>query len=167
MSSSTTDTPAAPRRRKAADAEQVTPVSAPVPTAEIHPLFVASIGVRWRDLDAFNHVNNSNYLTYLEEARLQWLRHVPGPWFDEQSMPVLAASDVNYRMPIEWPAQLHVELGCERLGNSSITIGHRIVDAEQPERLYSDGRVVMVWMNPATGKPVPLPQAIRDAVEAA
>ncbi|SFS01108.1 acyl-CoA thioester hydrolase [Dyella sp. OK004] len=167
MSSSTTDTPAAPGRHKAAGAEQVTPVSAPTPAAEIHPLFVASIGVRWRDLDAFNHVNNSNYLTYLEEARLQWLRHVPGPWFDEQSMPVLAASDINYRMPIEWPAQLHVELSCERLGNSSITIGHRIVDAEQPERLYSDGRVVMVWMNPATGKPVPLPQAIRDAVEAA
>ena len=30
------------------------------------PLFVASIGVRWRDLDAFNNVNNANYLTYLE-----------------------------------------------------------------------------------------------------
>lgn len=167
MSSSTTDTPAAPRRRKAASAEPATQGSAPAPSAEIHTLYVASIGVRWRDLDAFNHVNNSNYLTYLEEARLQWLRHVPGPWFDEQSMPVLAASEINYRMPIEWPAQLHVELRCERLGNSSITVGHRIVDSAQPERIYSDGRVVMVWMNPATGKPVPLPQAIRDAVEAA
>ena len=135
--------------------------------AAFRRLFVASIGVRWRDLDAFNHVNNSNYLTYLEEARLQWLSHVPGPWFDEQSMPVLAASELNYRLPIEWPAQLHVELSCERLGNSSMTVGHRIVDAERPERLYSDGHVVMVWMNPATGKPVPLPQAIRDAVAAA
>jgi len=133
--------------------------------AEAQPLFTASIGVRWRDLDAFNHVNNSNYLTYLEEARLQWLKHVPGPWFDEQSMPVLAASEINYRFPIEWPAQLSVELFCLRLGNSSMTIGHRIVDAGQPEKLYSDGHVVMVWMNPHTGKPVALPQAIRDAAE--
>jgi len=125
--------------------------------AEVQPLFTASIGVRWRDLDAFNHVNNSNYLTYLEEARLQWLKHVPGPWFDEQSMPVLAASEINYRFPIEWPAQLSVELFCLRLGNSSMTIGHRIVDAGQPEKLYSDGHVVMVWMNPHTGKPVALP----------
>lgn len=159
MSASTTDTPAPARRRKTV-AEPAAEVTAPTPA----PLFVASIGVRWRDLDAFNHVNNSNYLTYLEEARLQWLKHVPGPWFDEQSMPVLAASDINYRFPIEWPAQLHVELSCLRLGNSSMTIGHRIVDAEQPEKLYSDGHVVMVWMNPHTGKPVPLPQAIRDAV---
>ena len=47
--------------------------------------------VRWRDLDAFNHVNNSSYLTFLEEARLQWLRTVPGEWFTEHAMPVMAA----------------------------------------------------------------------------
>lgn len=133
------------------------------PVAGAAPLFTAAIGVRWRDLDAFNHVNNSNYLTYLEEARLQWLSHVPGPWFDERSMPVLAASEVNYRLPIAWPAQLHVELACTRLGNSSMTLAHRIVDAEDPARLYSDGHVVLVWMDPADGRPVPLPQSIREA----
>ena len=127
------------------------------------PLFVAAIGVRWRDLDAFNHVNNSSYLTYLEEARLQWLSHVPGPWFDEHAMPVMAASQVNYRRPIAWPAQLQVQLFCERMGNSSMTIGHRVIDAERNDSLYCDGHVVMVWMDPATGKPVPLPDAIRTA----
>lgn len=134
-----------------------------VPKADPAPLFVARLDVRWRDLDAFNHVNNSTYLTYLEEARLQWLRHVPGPWFDEQSMPVLAASELNYRLPIEWPGHLAIELFCARLGNSSLTLAHRIVDADGSTRLYSDGHVVMVWMNPTTGKPVLLPQAIRDA----
>jgi acyl-CoA thioester hydrolase len=126
------------------------------------PLFVASLGVRWRDLDAFNHVNNSNYLTYLEEARLQWLQNVRG-WFSEDAMPVLAASELQYRRPIEWPASLRIELRCARLGTSSMTIAHRIVDAADANRLYSDGHVVMVWMNPATGKPVPLPEAIRTA----
>jgi acyl-CoA thioester hydrolase len=131
------------------------------------PLFVAPISVRWRDLDAFNHVNNSNFLTYLEEARLQWLKHVPGPWFDDESMPVLAASELNYRQPIAWPAQLHVELRCARLGNSSMTVSHRIVDADDATRLYCDGHVVMVWMNPTTGKPVALPPSIREAAQRA
>jgi Predicted thioesterase len=136
-----------------------------VPAATVgKPLIVASIEVRWSDLDAFNHVNNATYLTYLEEARLQWLKHVPGPWFDELSMPVLAASEVNYRQSIAWPARLHVELRCTRLGNSSMTIAHRIVDADDADRLYSDGQVVLVWMNPASGKSVPLPDAIRGAV---
>lgn len=153
------------RTRKAKAQESASAVTdAQAPEATSTPLFVAPIGVRWRDLDAFNHVNNANYLTYLEEARLQWLQHVPG-WFNEHSMPVLAASEVNYRRPIEWPAQLNVELFCERLGNSSVTIAHRIVNAHD-DALYSDGKVVMVWMDPATGKPVPLPQSIRDAAEA-
>jgi acyl-CoA thioester hydrolase len=146
------------RRNKRAKAAPESPSA--VPTV----LFTAGLSVRWRDLDAFNHVNNSNYLTFLEEARLQWLQQVRGEWFGEGSMPVLASSEVSYRRPIAWPAQLAIELSCERLGNSSLTLAHRIVDAGNPGCLYSDGRVVLVWMNPTTGKPVPLPQAIRDAI---
>ncbi|MEO8779319.1 MAG: thioesterase family protein [Rhodanobacter sp.] len=126
------------------------------------PLFVATISVRWHDLDAFNHVNNSNYLTYLEEARLQWLQHVHD-WFGEETMPVLAASNLQYRRPIAWPAVLHIELRCTRLGGSSITLAHRIVDADDATCLYCDGDVVMVWMNPATGKSTALPDSIRAA----
>jgi acyl-CoA thioester hydrolase len=91
---------------------------------------------------------------------------VPG-WHDENAVPVLAASSLNYRAPIGWPAELAVELYCERLGNSSLTIAHRIVDATDRHRLYSDGNVVLVWMNPNDGKPVPLPSAIRKAAERA
>lgn len=161
-----------PRKRveKPMDGDPLPPAAAAPETPPASAgalLFAARLDVRWRDLDAFNHVNNATYLTYLEEARLQWLRHVPGPWFDEHSMPVLAASEVNYRQPIEWPAQLKVELACARLGNSSITLTHRIVDAHDAQRLYSDGQVVLVWMNPTNGKSVALPQAIRDAVHAA
>ncbi|HEX7340393.1 MAG TPA: thioesterase family protein [Rhodanobacteraceae bacterium] len=127
-------------------------------------LIRAPIAIRWRDLDAFNHVNNSNYLTYLEEARLQWLKHVPEPWFDEHMMPVLAASHINYRRPIAWPAEIVIELTCERVGTSSLTVGHRIVDANDADCLYSDGNVVLVWMDIAAGKPVPLPDSIRHAI---
>lgn len=128
------------------------------------PLFRTPIAIRWRDLDPFNHVNNSIYLTYLEEARLLWMKQIPGTWHSEHSVPVLVASHINYARPIEWPADIVVELGCERMGTSSLTISHRIVQTDDPACLYSDGNVVAVWMDPASGKPVPLPQAIRDAV---
>jgi acyl-CoA thioester hydrolase len=127
-------------------------------------LHTASISVRWRDLDAFNHVNNSSFLTFLEEARLQWLQQLPGMWMTAHAAPVMAASDLNYRRPIEWPAQVVVELFCTRLGNSSMTIGHRIVDANHDSLLYCDGNVVMVWMDPASGKSVPLPHTVRESI---
>ena len=34
-------------------------------------LFRMPMALRWRDLDAFQHVNTSNFLTYLEEARIR------------------------------------------------------------------------------------------------
>ena len=135
------------------------PDFSPAPT----PLYTATISVRWRDLDAFNHVNNSTYLTYLEEARVQWLQRLPGSWSDDHAMPVMAASTLNYRLPIEWPGEVHIQLYCARLGNSSMTVAHRIIDAADHNKLYCDGNVVMVWMDPASGKSVPLPQALRDA----
>ncbi|HEX5960223.1 MAG TPA: thioesterase family protein [Rhodanobacteraceae bacterium] len=119
--------------------------------------------VRWRDLDAFNHVNNSSYLTYLEESRLQWLRLVPGEWFNAHAMPVMAAVELHYRRPIEWPSEIDVLLSCERLGTTSMTIGNRIVDRNDASLVYAEGEVVMVWIDPATGAAVPLPDAIRNA----
>ncbi len=156
--------PAKPRRREtdaSAHAVAVGPVANPAATTPL--LFSTALTVRWRDLDAFNHVNNSVFLTYLEEARLQWLKDVPGPWFDAHAMPVLAASTLNYRRPIEWPASLHVELRCIRLGSSSLTLAHRILDAGDAGCLYCDGEVTLVWMDPSNGRSVPLPQAIRSA----
>jgi acyl-CoA thioester hydrolase len=132
--------------------------SAPTLTLAAIPLLV-----RLRDLDAFNHVNNSSYLTFLEEARLQWLRTVPGEWFSEHAMPVMAAVELHYRKPIEWPAEIDVLLGCERLGNSSMTVGNRIVDHNDHACVYAEGNVVMVWIDPASGASVPLPDAIRNA----
>nr|MDQ2972331.1 acyl-CoA thioesterase [Pseudomonadota bacterium] len=45
----------------------------------------------------------------------------------------------------------------------SLTLAHRIVDGEDAMKLYCDGRVVLVWTDPATGKPVALPSSIRNA----
>lgn len=125
------------------------------------------LDLRWRDLDAFGHVNNSNFLTYVEEARIRWFATLDQPWVTDAMAPLLAAVQMNYRRPIPYPAQLAVELFCERLGNTSVTIGHRILRQAQDERsdkntVYADGHVVMVWIDRASGRPIPLPEAIRN-----
>ena len=125
-------------------------------------LFRMPIALRWRDLDAFNHVNNSNFLTYLEEARIRWFASWEGEWVTETTAPLLAAVQLNYRQPIPYPADVAVELFTERLGTSSVTIGHRIVSGDGAT-LYADGHVVMVWIDRATGRPTPLPDVVRNA----
>ncbi len=125
-------------------------------------LATVPISIRWRDLDAFNHVNNANFLTYLEEARLAWLAGIDGEWFSSAQLPVIAASQLNYRAQLEWPGSVQVELHCQRVGGSSLTIAHRIVSMDGSQ-LYCDGHVVLVWIDPKLGRPVPLPDALRAA----
>ncbi|HBK57447.1 MAG TPA: acyl-CoA thioesterase [Xanthomonadales bacterium] len=125
------------------------------------------IEVRWRDLDAFNHVNNANFLTYIEEARVSWLRRLATDWDRAAIAPLLAAVQINYRRPIEWPATVSVSLNTDRIGSTSLTLGHRIVDADHPDRLYADGHSVLVWIDRAAARPIPLPEDIRRACAAA
>ncbi len=120
--------------------------------------------MRWGDLDAFNHVNNARYLSYLEEARVRWLSSLSGiSSLTGRIAPVLAASQVNFRRPIEWPNALVVELFVERVGDRSLGLGHRMLSAADESVLYSDGSVVMVWVDRQTGKSVPLPEAVKAA----
>ncbi|RZA32387.1 MAG: acyl-CoA thioesterase [Lysobacteraceae bacterium] len=126
-------------------------------------IFKTRIDVRWGDMDAFNHVNNAQYLRYLEEARIQWLSQA-GVSITGGTGPVLAASTLNYRQPIGWPNQLLAELFVNRIGNSSMTIGHRLLSSTEPAVLHCDGHVVIVWIDTATGKSVSLPEDLRRAV---
>ena len=134
-------------------------------SAAMSRLIRVEFAVRWRDLDAFNHVNNANFLTYLEEARLRWLDSLGGPWIDAAVAPLLAAVQVNYRRPIGWPGSVAVELFAERVGNSSLTFGHRIVAADDAGCVHADGNTVLVWIDRASGRPCPLPAAVRAAAQ--
>ena len=129
-------------------------------------VFRTVLGVRWGDMDAFNHVNNAQYLRYLEEARVRWLASLSGVSMTDRMTPVLVASQVNYRQPIEWPNEVAIELSIDKLGNSSLTMGHRMLSSTDGSVLYSDGSVVMAWIDTQTGKSVPLPQAVRIACAA-
>ena len=156
-----------PPRKTVAKRKVAAATTTPAATAMPDVLASVPLSVRWGDLDAFNHVNNATFLVYAQEARLAWLAKVPGLWFDETMMPVVAAANMNYRRQLAWPADIVIELATTRVGTSSLTIAHRIVAAMDPACLYADGEVVMVWIDPASGSSVPLPAAIRDACQSA
>nr|WP_221281927.1 thioesterase family protein [Chiayiivirga flava] len=126
-------------------------------------MFRAPLSVRWRDHDAFDHVNNAQYLSYVEEARLRWLASLDGEWMSDAAAPVLAASQLNYRRPITWPAEIAVELFAERVGGSSLTLSHRIVSAADAAVLYCDGMTTLVWIDRASGRGSALPAVVRRA----
>lgn len=129
-------------------------------------VFAMDTEVRWRDMDAFDHVNNASYLGYIEEARVRWFSSLSRDWAGEAAAPILAAVNLNYRRPITWPETVRVELLVERIGNKSLTLGHRIVAAGDSDKVYCDGNTVLVWVD-REGRSVPLPAPVRAACDAA
>ena len=125
----------------------------------VHTLDIES---RWRDMDAFNHVNNASYLGYVEEARVRWFKSLSTDWAGETAAPVMASVTVNYRRPAHWPETLRIELSAERVGGKSLTLGHRILSASDASVVYCDGHTVLVWVD-RSGQSVPLPDAVRTA----
>ncbi|MBN8716593.1 acyl-CoA thioesterase [Thermomonas sp.] len=129
-----------------------------------HAPFRTPVTLRWSDLDAFNHVNNARYLTFLEQARIEWLQGIGDAWVTDEAGPVVASATLNFKAPIGYPADISVELFADKLGTSSVVIGHRIVAADGT--LHCDGQVVVVWIDRHSGRPTPLPDGVRHAAEA-
>ena len=125
----------------------------------MNPIFSHTMDVRWREMDALGHVNNAQYLSYVEETRVQWFNSLQNGWQEGDAAPIVAAIHVDFRKPIVWPEQITVSLFAEKRGSKSATIGHRIHSAGDASVIYAEGYTVLVWIDRA-GQTVALPDYI-------
>ena len=79
----------------------------------MNPIFSHGMDVRWREMDALGHVNNAQYLSYVEETRVQWFNSLQNGWQEGNAAPIVAAIHVDFRKPIVWPEQITVSLFAE------------------------------------------------------
>jgi acyl-CoA thioester hydrolase len=127
------------------------------------PVHTKRVEIRWRDMDAFKHVNNAVYLTYLEEGRDEWCLEVFGNGLLLNDF-VLARCAIDYRSPLtQDDGHADVELRCTRVGTSSFTTAERILSAADG-RVVAEAEAVLVHYDWETGKSRPLTDEIRSAV---
>jgi acyl-CoA thioester hydrolase len=131
---------------------------------EMFPV-VTSVKVRFRDLDAFGHVNNAVYFTFMEMARVEYFTQLgvlksgefPSPFF------IIAEATCQFKAPIEMDTPLAVQVRVNRLGNSSFDMEYRFVD-EVSGAILATGRTVQVTFDYTTNRSVPLPDEWRAAI---
>ena len=120
--------------------------------------------IRWRDMDAYGHVNNAVYLTYLEEARDAWVQRVLGPVADDVWHFVLARVAIDYRSELKQSdREVLVRCGLESIGRSSIRTREEVRKLDGT--LSAEAASVIVPRDPATGRSRPLTEAERAALE--
>ena len=123
------------------------------------------IEIRWADIDAYRHVNNAVYATYLEECRDEWLERVLGPAGDVWDF-VLARVAIDFRRELRQEDDtVLVRCRLERIGNSSVTLREEIRTASG--ELSAEAEAVLVARDQASGRSRPLLERERLALESA
>ena len=123
---------------------------------------VERMPIRWGDMDAMGHVNNTVYFRFMEQARISWFSAlVPGDEAWRSTGIVIANAACNYRRAITYPGTVEVRLYCGLPGGSSLPTSYELrVDADPVP--YADGAALVVFVSMKTQKATRIPDHIRE-----
>lgn len=127
------------------------------------------MAVRWGDMDAMGHVNNTVYFRYIETARIAWLEQIGDLPDASRAGPVLINAQCSFLKQLKYPAEIEVRSYVGPPGRSSFEVSHdiRLVGADgQAGALHAEAAAKIVWVDFASEKSTPLPEAIRALLAA-
>jgi acyl-CoA thioester hydrolase len=135
-----------------------------IETRDRYPHFL-SIQTRWSDNDIYGHVNNVTYYSYFDTVVNCFLIDQGGLDIETDSVIGVAVETMcKFNKPLAYPEVLESGLRVGKLGNSSVRYEIGIFQ-EGAAEAAAMGHFVHVFVDRATGKPAPIPDAIRSALE--
>ena len=115
--------------------------------------------IRWGDMDALGHVNNTVYFRYMEQARIEWLfAHASdGQGYTAGTGPVIANASCTFLAPLVYPGDCEVRMYLGELGRTSVGSFYEIW---KDGRKFAEGAAKVVWVDMQSGRSTPLPESI-------
>ena len=123
------------------------------------------IPIRWGDMDAYGHVNNTIYCRYMEQIRVEYLEQLGFKVRPEGTAPVIINASCTFLIPLNYPGVVDIRMYCARPGRSSIPT-HYEIRLQGDDTLYATGDSKIVWMDVSTGKSVSIPDELRAQLPA-
>jgi acyl-CoA thioester hydrolase len=123
------------------------------------------IPVRWGDMDAMAHVNNTLYFRYMEIVRLDWIFKIGGSTDLSGSGPVIVNAFCNFLRQLTFPGDARVTMYVAEPGRSSFETYHTIERRDEPGVVYAEGGARTVWTDYAAKKSAPMPGWFRRHLE--
>lgn len=128
--------------------------------------FYMAIEVRYGDLDPQGHVNNARYLTYMEQARIGYIRRL-GLWEEGSSFLdvgiILANAHITFRAPILYGQPLQAGVRMSRLGEKSMDMEYRLEDGRDGRELAT-ATTVLVAYDYRAAQSIPIPERWRQVI---
>lgn len=114
--------------------------------------------IRWGDMDAMGHVNNTMYFRYIEQARISWFDEIACTPDPAGEGPVIVNAHCSFIKQLKYPGEIEVRTLVGPPGRSSFEMIHQIYLGDV---LHAEGGAKVVWVNFPAEKSVPLPESIR------
>jgi acyl-CoA thioester hydrolase len=116
---------------------------------------------RFRDCDAFGHVNNAVYLNYLEEARCTWLEALIAKRpIELRDIPIILASvHIDYLSPARFREDLQIDVQVARVGRKSFDLTYEL---RAGDRLLAKASTVQVYFDYDAQCSIPIPEEMRE-----
>jgi acyl-CoA thioester hydrolase len=119
------------------------------------------IPIRWGDMDAMGHVNNTIYFRYLEIVRIEWMHAVGGAFKPDGVGPVIVNAFCNFIRQLEYPGDVLAKHYVANPGRTSFDAFVTLERTDEPGVIYAEGGATTVWIDFPAKRSVPLPDGLR------
>lgn len=121
--------------------------------------------IRWGDMDAMGHVNNTVYFRYFESIRIEYLHSIAPPPDPNGEGFVVVNAFCSYLRQLRYPGDIVATLSIGAIGRSSFETFVTLERSDESGVAYATGGATTVWMDYRAGKGVALPAAVRVLLE--
>ena len=128
------------------------------------PPFVRSMAVRFRDIDALDHVNHAVLLTYAETIRCAWFQEVAGHASMANLPFIIASAHVEYKAPVAKSDPVELAMWVSRFGGKSWDFDYEVRHA-RTKAVFATVKTVQVAYDYGAKRTVELPASLRAKLE--
>ena len=127
-------------------------------------VYEMTLPIRWGDMDAMGHVNNTLYFRYLEIVRIDWLRSLSAEPNPSGHGPVIVNAFCNFYKQLEFPGDILVKMYASDPARTTFETWATVGRVDQPGVIYAAGGATTIWVDFPRQKAESLPDWLRELV---
>ena len=116
--------------------------------------------IRWGDMDAYGHVNNTIYFRYMEQARVEWITSLGYQVAPGRESMLMMNGFCNFYKQLSYPGDLILKTSIGAIGRTSMDVFTSMALTSTPNEEVAIGGATMVWVDLTTNKSAPWPEHI-------
>ncbi len=127
-------------------------------------VYTLRMPIRWGDMDAMGHVNNTSYFRYMETIRIDWMRESGCLPDSRGEGPVIVNAFCNFYRQFEYPGDIVLTMYTSDPARTTFETWCTMEKAEDPGRICAEGGATTIWVDFPSQKAIALPPALRALV---